>query len=657
MLLSVVLMHTIAASAQWNALFVDRNRQSVLPVAIIDSIKPTVNRQMDVYVDKRTINVGVDTLKFNTNVSDTVVVDYQEDGVHIYNPRLDLFQVDVDRDQVFIKAMGKQPFVCRATGSSSDGRIVIDADTTMTFVLDNLSLASQLANPIYLKQKQNVTIELVENSVNILADASEYKLSDTTDVSKGCLYGRGSLTFKGKGMLTVKGNYRYGVFSGKNIAFENGHLIIDNPVKDGIRCDKFTMKKGVVALHMQSDASKGIKAKEKLNINGGRIEGEATGGVVIEKGDVSYCTLLKSDGTFSMKGGELALVNTGKGGRCISVDEDMSVTGGTLNLECHGDGAQYVNVENEQDYYTPKCITVDDSLSIESGALYCTSTGLGGKGIVAKKYIGIGSEDNVGTISEEPLIRIETKGECIINSVDEDQRFGCPKGIKSEEKICIYNGDIAVTTAGMGGEGVESKNEMFIYGGNLECNTFDDGINVDHSLEILGGQVYCNSVDNDGIDSNGSITISGGIVASINQKKPNESFDSEKGQLFFYGGVVFGIGSMPVAVKNSSFPFYSTPYDRFGEGPWDRGLIITQGKYAYIQKGDEVVMALRNDNKDFRSFITIMHPSLTEDDTYFIGEGDSPININYEYFDKKFIIGGTAVNSYILTDIQMQSFK
>ena len=646
----LALLQTRAAG--WSVVFVKGSNRSAIPVSIVDSIKPTIYGCFDVFSKGHAISVPSDWVTATTDVSDTIVIDYHESGVSIFNPRLDLFHVVAERAAVSITSAAGRPFVCRATGSSGDGRLVVDADTTMTLVLDNLELSSRTASAICLRQKQKATIVMPEGTASTLMDAADYHPADSTETANGCLYARGSLVFTGEGSLAVTGNYRHGIASGKNITVEGGRLIINDAVKNGIHCDKFTLQGGGVSLTLSHDASKGIKAKEEINIKGGQIEGEATGGLTIEGGDTSYSTLLKCDGTMKVAGGTLILDHHGDGGRCISVDDDMVVTGGTLSLECHGDGGSYVNGSGEPDYYTPKCITVDDSLFILSGAVDCLSTGLGGKGIVAGKYLAIGEYEAYG-----PTIRVETKGECILNNEDEDLRSGCPKGIKAEKMLCVFGGNIAVATAGMGGEGVESNGTLLVFGGTLECNTFDDGINVADSIEIAGGQVYCNSVDNDGIDSNGSITVSGGIVASVNQRKPNESFDAEKGRILLKGGTVFGIGSGPVVPAEAFCPCFSSPYDVEEEWMMSQGLILTEGKYVCVQKSGKVVLALRNDNQAFRAFLTIMSPLFTENEPYTISEGDCPVSPRCSYFGGKLVVGGDACNTIPVTDEYFQIIK
>ena len=585
---------------------------------------------------------------------DTIKVLFQDNQIYV-NGNFDenWLKPNILGTQVQVQSSGKLPFVCLVEGQSMDGNLIIDADTTCTLILNNLQLTSNETAAISFPKKQKVNIELPNGTENVLCDATSRK---DKDGANACLYSKGTLSFLGKGTLTVSGMYGHGIASSKNISIDGSHIVVSDVVKNGIRCDKFTLKKGQVDLHLQNAASKGIKAKEELVIKGGTIEGEATGGFTNDNGDLSYCSLLKSDGAMSVSGGTLILKQSGDGGRCISVDKDMTITGGTMNLECHGDGGQYQNTENELDYYTPKCITVDDSVKIMSGTITCLSTGLGGKGIVAGKYLSIGCLQNDENL-EPPIIRVETKGECIINNENEDLRFGCPKGIKSDSILIICDGDIAVTTAGMGGEGVECNGEMYIKGGTLECNTFDDGINVGKSIEIAGGHVYCNSVDNDGIDSNGSITISGGIVASINQLHPDESFDSEAGQLYLLGGIVFGIGSDPLEINRSSYPCYSTPYNISPDGPRSKGLILTEGKYVYVQEGDEIVMAMKNGNKALRAFVTVMSPSFVGNDSYSIGEGDFIINAQQVYFEDKLIFGGIVNNGFHIENIQVQTIN
>lgn len=589
----------------------------------------------------------VDSVKFLDNSGDTILLSFQDDKIRIVNPRADVVDVTTKGTDVEIVSNASERLVILADGHCNDGRIIIDNNEDCTLILSDLQLNSKKGSSIYLKQKQKVVIELPTGTHSTLSDASKYSV-DSTDTSNGCLYNKGSIAFKGEGTLTVTGNYRHGIASGKNVSVEGGCIIVNDVIKNGINCDKFTMKDGNVSLHLSQDASKGIKAKEQIDILGGYIEGESIGNMTIKDGDVSYCTLMKSDGSMSIAGGEIKLTNEGKGGRCISVDGNLVITSGTMSLECNGDGESYINEEGEVDYYTPKCITADDSVFINGGNLCCVSIGLGGKGIVSGKYLSIGELSD----TEEPMINVKTKGTCIIDDVDEDQRFGCPKGIKADERLDIYGGNISVNTEGQGGEGVECNNEMYVYGGTLECNTYDDGINVGNRLDIEGGCVYCNSVNNDGMDSNGSIYIRGGIVASVNQKEPNESFDAEERQFHISSGTIIGIGSRSVKMDQQDILYYNTLYNIDPDKPARRGLRLTNGKYVYVMDGEKLLLSIKNDNLARRGFVTVSLPEFQENHSYSIYQGDEPISSEEVFFGGKLFFNGEPTNKNYVIDIQ-----
>lgn len=311
-------------------------------------------------------------------------------------------------------------------------------------------------------------------------------------------------------------------------------------------------------------------------------------------------------------------------------------------METHGNGGEYTNVDGIKDYFTSKCIVAEDSLLLHRGNVFCVSTGLGGKGIVGK-YMEIGMP--IGNeYAQNPFIDVKTTNTCIINDVDEDLRSGCPKAIKASEFLNICNGDIHCNTSGMGGEGIECGKEMFVYGGSIECISFDDGINVGEKLEVSGGQIYCNSVDNDGIDSNGSIYLKGGLVVSINQNWPNESFDAEGGCVYLEGASVFGMGKSGVKIAKSNYPYYNTDRQNSLYEQISTDLSFNKDRYIYIIHADEIIFAIKVENNMENVFLTITEPSFIEEERYSIFEGDCPLPSHNALFKNKVIIGGFPDN-------------
>lgn len=593
----------------------------------------------------------VDSVKFLENSGDTILLSFQDDKIRIVNPRADVVDVTTKGTDVEIVSNASERLVILADGHCNDGRIIIDNNEDCTLVLSDLQLNSKKGSVIYLKQKQKVAIELPTGTHSTLSDASIYSV-DSTDTSNGCLYNKGSIAIKGEGTLTVTGNYRHGIASGKNVSVEGGCIIVNDVIKNGINCDKFTMKDGNVSLHLSQDASKGIKAKERIEIFGGRIDGEATGDVTIKDGDVSYCTLMKSDASMKIAGGEIKLTNEGKGGRCISVDGNLVITSGTMSLECNGDGDSYINEEGEVDYYTPKCITADDSVLINNGDICCVSTGLGGKGIVSGTYLSIGSEQNEGG-EDVPIVKVKTEGECIVDDVDEDQRFGCPKGIKVDDYMVFFKGRINVTTKGQGGEGLECKGTIRTYDVTIICETFDDGINVGQHLSVKRSSIYCHSINNDGIDSNGKITINDGVVVSISEHEQDESFDSATGRLYIYGGVVFGVGNDWVKVRESEQPVYTTTIMESIDAP----IHLLRNKYLAIQDDGRTVLSFYMPCDIQNAFLTFSSPIFLNEHTYQLMEALDVVNEDSEALDGRLKMNGELIDCNILKEIKPTMFN
>lgn len=647
--LLAMLMGFSKASAQQFIVFTHDDSWSAAPLWSIDSIKVAQAPWLDVFMDGRKTTVKSVCTWWEDMVPDTLSLFFRNDHVVVHNPRMDLFSVDVNQADVTIRAASRQPFVCKAEGSSDDGRLIIDSDTTCTLVLDGLRLHSRKAGSISFPQKQKVRIELPEGTNSTLSDATEYQ-TDSTDTSNACLYARGSLTFVGSGALEVTGNYRHAIASGKNVTIEDVHLIINDAVKDGLHCDKLRMEGGLLSLTVTHDGAKGLKCKEDIIMTGGRIEGEAMGNVIIEDGETTYCSLLKSDGAMEVIQGDIILKHYGTGGRCISVDGDLTVSGGIFQLENHGHGGSYLTAIQDSDYYTPKCITVNGTTRIERGQLRLLATGNGGKGLDCSDTLFIGRNSEGFVIEDSLLIDVETRGTALVDNVDEDFRKGCPKAIKSDNDIYAYSGNLRIKTHGQGGEGIEAKGSLRAYTSTIIADCYDDGINTGQRCYIEGAHIYCLSHNNDGIDSNGKISIMNGIVAAISEHDVDESFDTNGGRLYIYGGTVVGIGHDDVVISNqSTVPFYSTPsylqQDYYHHGD---GINLQPNSFLTISKDSEAIVSLYHEQGMTDAFITVAAESMAPQETYSISDGSSPLNPEAEWFDGRVLTGGVVKDIMVL---------
>jgi hypothetical protein len=118
----------------------------------------------------------------------------------------------------------------------------------------------------------------------------------------------------------------------------------------------------------------------------------------------------------------------------------------------------------------------------------------------------------------------------------------------------INNGVIAITTTGTpyayqsGGEtvscrpeGIEGKSDITINSGYVTISTTEDSLNAGNSITLNGGYIYCMSQEDDAMDSNGSLSITGGIIVAIGSSYPEGSFDCDDHTFSITGGTFVGI--------------------------------------------------------------------------------------------------------------------
>lgn len=125
-----------------------------------------------------------------------------------------------------------------------------------------------------------------------------------------------------------------------------------------------------------------------------------------------------------------------------------------------------------------------------------------------------------------------------------------------DPRVTINGGRITIVTTGtpyedrntadgddsLAPEGIEAKSTLTLNGGNLTVNTTDDALNAGTAIVINGGRLYARSSVNDAIDSNGTITISGGVVVADGANRAEGGLDCDNGRFAITGGWVVGIG-------------------------------------------------------------------------------------------------------------------
>lgn len=432
------------------------------------------------------------------------------------------------------------------SGSTTSGSVKIYSSYKFGVVLNGADIISANGPAINIQSSKKATFTLVGETNNRLIDGSSYTTSGTEDM-KATLFSEGQLVFQGGGRLIVKGNYKHAIASDDYVDIQSGIISITGAVSDGIHAnDYFSMEGGSLNITSSGD---GIEVEQ------GYIQTTA-GTITIASVDDGISTTYSGtestvDPSIYLNGGIITITNTGseavgiksKGVTIInSIDaikvtvsgsaakgfksgKDFTVTNAALTISTTG-GAFYDSTDKEIE--SASGIKVGGNFIMQKGTVIIASTGTGGKGINADGTLTI----NDGNVS------ITTSGASYTYGSDDTSA----KGMKSDGNLTINGGTISVKTSGTGAEGIESKSILTINSGTVECVTYDDAFNATSQIVINGGNVYAYSTLNDGIDSNGTITISGGTIVSSGYTSPEEGFDCDSNQFKITGGTLIGIG-------------------------------------------------------------------------------------------------------------------
>ena len=270
-------------------------------------------------------------------------------------------------------------------------------------------------------------------------------------------------------------------------------------------------------------------------------------------------------GNIYLEGGDITASVTADAAKAIKAEGDIRATGTNVTATTSGGGVWDADKVKTK---SSSCMSADENMLISGGTLTLTSTGAGGKGInvdgtftATGGNVTINTSGNAVVASSTGTLSVVTSSQQLDN-YDSDYKSS-PKGIKVDGAIVISdNAVISVTTTGAGGEGIESKTSIDITGGQTTVNASDDGINASKNtstggsgdLTISGGYVFSKSSGNDGIDANGNCYIKGGLVYAIGTTAPEKSIDAntEEGKkLYITGGTIIAVGDLENGVSIS----------------------------------------------------------------------------------------------------------
>lgn len=396
--------------------------------------------------------------------------------------------ITTEGDHILVKAHN-EGLVLKVSGKSENGSLRIYSDKKFELLLSDTQICNPEGAAINI---QSGNCFVVLDGENTLSDGTSAKYVKTNDEDeKAVFFSEDDLRFSGKGSLNITAVNSIGkscLASDDALFFRPGielQLQAGASAGHGIKAnDAIVVRGGVFNIQTEANGKKAITCDGLGHFAGGRITAITTGGVDNTVAtDLSGSACIKTDSTLLITGGELRLKSTGQGGKGISCDQNIQIEGGDIYI-------------------------------ITTGAMYGTSTNNRPGG-------GMWGGNNSSSS----------------NSVS-------PKGIKGDQDIIISSGNIFIRTSGTNAEGIESKTTLSFTGGNTAVSAYDDGLNASKAINVSGGRVFSASNGaGDGIDSNGSISATGGVMIGIaSTMSSEEGIDLENSTFTISNATVISLG-------------------------------------------------------------------------------------------------------------------
>lgn len=493
------------------------------------------------------------------------------------------------------------------SGELEDGQIIVDAGDSdkVQLVLDNASIHCSTGSAILVRNADNVKVTLAADSENELSDGTEYQTDN--DNPDAALCSKDDLVINGSGSLTVQGNYKHGIAGNDDLVITGGRLTV-NSLSHALRGkDSVAILDGTFVLTSQKDGIQASNTEDStkgwVQIDGGNFTIQSSGDGIQAETNLSIY-----DGSFTITSGGGAVngadhtENRGGGfgrpggnrpdsansqtspempsqpaesGQTPSEMPSQPAEGGQTPSEMPSQPAEgeQSSSGNESDYseliFDPD--DFDDTSTDDSDTTVSTKGIKAGNALLIQQgTFVIDSADDA--IHSNYSVTIDG-GSFQLSSGDD--------GIHAEAYLNINGG---TTTIAESYEGLEAA-QIHISGGTTQVSSSDDGLNAtggssfelvdgllvlkdisssdteqtfggrggmfevedNCDITISGGNLTVTTSNGDGIDSNGSLNVSGGTVLVFGSSSGGEGALDYTGSSSISGGTLVALGSSGMA--------------------------------------------------------------------------------------------------------------
>ena len=477
------------------------------------------------------------------------------------------------------------------SGTLSDGMIVVDAEKTDTIhlVFDGVDICSRSSAAVYILQADKVFFSLAPGSENYLENGGSFAADDANNVD-AVIFSKDDLTLNGTGTLCIDSPAGHGIVSKDNLVLTSGTYSI-------------------------TAAGHGIAGKDSIRIAGGSfIMDVGKDGIHAENSeDSSLGFLYIAGGTFSV---------TADGDGC-SASASAYLKDGSFEIQTGGGSASVTHSENG--WAWGQWTQPDSSTDTVSA-----------KGIKCAEILTICGGEYILDTADDAL---HSNGDLSVTGGN----FAIAAGddaLHADGLVSIDGGEIVISKSYEGIEGLSVE----ISGGEIDIVSSDDGINAaggnddsgfggfggfdsgpfaessDSSVSICGGIIRINA-SGDGIDSNGSLTVSGGeTYISGPQDNANAALDYGT-QASVTGGLFLAAGSSGMA-------------ENFGTDSTQGAMLVSTGSQEagstiILSDSDGTVLIRWTAEKAF-DCVLLSCPAISQGKTYTLNAGNCTTRISMD---------------------------
>lgn len=415
------------------------------------------------------------------------------------------------------------------SGKSSDVKVLINAEKSdVKLLLNGVELTSKNGSVIDCEKAKQLTLCVVGGTKNTISDTNNYTFAANEDEPDAAVFSRSDTVITGSGELALNGQY-----------------------KDAIKCkDGLTIGGGKLSITSAADA---ITGKDYAVVYGGEIS-IVSGGDGIKSTnstDEGYGYVTVTDGSLN--------IESEKDG--IQAETLLTISGGDVKIKAGGDEADAEIKASERGFddwdkrgglfTVPNGQSTSSQTSTSTDDISCKGLKAGGNILISGGEFNILSADD--SIHSNASVTIEN-GTFALSS--------CDDGIHAGESLIIKNGTITISKSY---EGLEGKC-IEISGGKIDLKAVDDGMNAadgssgntgfgnaskDCYISISGGEITVNA-DGDGIDSNGTIAQSGGVLTVFGPTNSGNGAIDYESSYALSGGTLIALGSSGMAQAPST---------------------------------------------------------------------------------------------------------